>query len=121
MIQTIETKKCPVCSRELRGRTDKVFCSAKCKNNLNNAKNRVLQEKIKPITEKLKQNYEILENLLTAGRKEVSSTELQGKGFDFNYLTNFKRNQSAGAKNVNYIYDLGYTQKDEKTLILLRA
>lgn len=80
---------CPVCSGKVYGRTDKRYCSIKCKNE----HHRIARKRSKPLVfelnRKLLRNLNILEGLL--GRKSnflrVHKSILIRHGFDLNSIT----------------------------------
>ena len=79
--------KCPYCNREVSGRTDKVFCDDKCRNNYYYKINGERSTYIRNINKKLLRNRGILKTLNPAGKKYVVKKTLDDLGFDFTCFT----------------------------------
>ena len=114
-------KSCKECNRNFRGRTDKLFCSVKCKNRYNyKLKERIIVPTAE-IDKILHRNYVILlEEMKHAPRtKKIKRLILAKKKFDFNYLTNYRVNSKG--KVYHYVYDLAWMAfSDNEVLIVKR-
>jgi hypothetical protein len=98
---------CLTCGKPLRGRTDKKFCDAGCKNEHNNRLQHEEREAIKAIDRVLKHNRRVLKQWLGANHhKVVSMAELMQSGLRFDYYTHHHTNQ----RDEQYVfcYDYGY-------------
>ena len=88
-------RKCVVCDSTLFGRSDKIFCSSKCKNvyhsELRKTNKTVSSETIKV----LYRNYRILCEVMGENcfKYEINKLVLQSKGFDFDTITGFETNK----------------------------
>lgn len=109
---------CLTCGKPLRGRTDKKFCDAGCKNEHNNRLQRQEREAIKAIDRTLKHNRRVLRQCLgDYGTRQVPSNTLLHMGFRFDYFTHhFIDRQS---RRYVFCYDYGYlTLGDGRCLIV---
>lgn len=98
--------RCLECGDQIRyGRTDKKFCSEKCKakhhNDLAKA-GRSFKHKIIGI---INRNYEILEEILWAGTESVDLLDLMAQGFVPDVVTSYRRK---GKHDVYTCYDIKY-------------
>ncbi|WP_344828182.1 hypothetical protein [Rurimicrobium arvi] len=112
---------CLRCARPMRGRTDKRFCSSRCRNLFNNkrkAGNRLL---IRQINNALLRNLEILSALLAAEYHGIrlDRQQLAEKGFDFRYSTASRFSQRGNY--YCFIYEYAYRILPDETIILLRC
>ncbi|HXB10248.1 MAG TPA: hypothetical protein VNW04_24155 [Puia sp.] len=100
-------QQCLNCGKPLKGRTDKKFCDAGCKNEYNNRLQREERAAINPIDLILKHNRRVLKQWLGADHHKVVQTEgLLQVGFRFEYHTHHYSNQR-GDQYV-FCYDYGY-------------
>ncbi len=113
--------KCLVCSKEMKGRSDKKFCSINCKNqfhrDLKEQTNSVVQE----IDEILHRNYEICIKLMKMEKnKKISFPRLtlEKMGFNFNYYTSTYVNSQK--KQLHYVYDYAWMEFSSRDIMLYR-
>lgn len=102
------SKYCLECEEEIKGRSDKKFCSDLCRNSYNNKINSESTNYVRNINGILRKNRRILEGLIPEG-KETSKTrkdKLSSLGFNFQYYTNIYTTK----KGVSYFfcYEFGY-------------
>lgn len=114
----MEVKKCLECSRELKGRIDKKFCSDYCRNTYNNRLNRASKNLIRNTNNRLRKNYTILSALNTSGKTKTTRSKLIGKNFDFNFFTSIYTTKAG--KTYFYIYDQGYLPLDDEYYLLIK-
>jgi hypothetical protein len=116
---TANTKTCLACSQTIKGRTDKKFCDDTCRNNYNNRLNSDATPLMRTITNILRRNRRILEEVLS-GRKTIHITneKLAAKGFRFQYFTHTYTNQKDGT--YYYCYDYGYMKKDNNIYLVVK-
>jgi len=110
-------RKCLQCYEQLKGRADQKFCNDQCRSAFNNSQYVESNTVIKSINKILKKNYSILSTLYSAGKTSTSRSDLQKKGFCFDYFTftNTTRNS-----NVNFFcYDHGFREQEPNKLILV--
>lgn len=100
------TKNCLECGEPIKGRIDKKFCSDYCRNNYNNKANSDATNYVRNITNILKKNRRILQELIPEETAKVNKNKLLQKGFNFQYITNIYTTK----KNTTYYfcYEYGY-------------
>ena len=83
-------RKCPYCKEEVKGRSDKLFCSPYCKSSyhyqetLNNEDNL-----FKVIDKQLKLNRRLLKDYNKSGKSVVRKETLLKEGFNPKYFTHY--------------------------------
>ena len=113
----MKDRKCLQCYEQLRGRADQKFCSDQCRSAYNNQQYLESNNVIRTINRILKKNYFILSTLNSEGKTSASKSDLQKKGYRFDYFTytNTSRNS-----RVNYFcYDQGYREQASNKLVLV--
>ncbi len=114
----MENRKCLECYEQLRGRADQKFCSDQCRSAYNNKLYSVSQNVINSVNRILRKNYIILSAFNAAGKNSTSKSELQKKGYRFDYFTCTSITRSS---QVNYFcYDQGYRELENNRITLLR-
>jgi len=101
-------RTCRLCKNEFRGRSDKVFCSSKCKSTYHIKLNKATNLATHRIDKILHRNRSILLEILgkNKGYKKVSRKELDNRNFNFHYITHHHTNVQG--KFVNYVYDFSW-------------
>jgi len=113
----MDDRKCLQCFEQLRGRTDQKFCCDQCRSSYNNNKTIESDTLIKSINRILQKNYSILSTLKANGKTTTKKSDLQNKGYCFEYYT---YSDSTRNKNINYYcYDHGFREKENDKLILV--
>lgn len=112
-----DDRKCPFCGVDIKGRTDKIFCSTPCRNAWHNMERAKRERHIREINRILKNNWRILTKLNKNGKTKVSRYKLEGMGFDRRYYTSTYR--SAKGNLFLLCYDQGFLElnKDEFFLV----
>lgn len=112
--------KCKICKTNIQGRTDKVFCSLKCKNFYHISLRSVTQKQAYSIDRHLHRNRSILLELLgkTTKKMKVSRILLEEKKFHWKYHTHHHIN-SAG-KMMHYVYDFGWMEFSDDEVLIVR-
>lgn len=89
-----------------KGRTDRKFCCAECKNLYHN-KGRIIpwQNYAKKVNRILETNAMILRHLHKIGIGSVGIVEMKRMGFEFDYCTSFAKE---GGRNRYTCYDMQY-------------
>lgn len=99
-------KKCPVCGSPVRGRTDKIFCSTKCKS-INQYESRQQDEKFYLMVDRqLKVNRKLLKRYNRSGFTTVRKSELIAEGFDPKFFTHYWKNKKGDV--YLFCYDYGF-------------
>lgn len=110
-------RKCLQCFEQLRGRADQKFCSDQCRSAYNNSQYFESNTVIRTINKILKKNYSILATLNAMGKTTANKSDLQKKGFCFDYFTYTCITRNS---HVNYFcYDQGYREQDNNKLVLV--
>lgn len=99
-------KKCPECGEEIKGRTDKKFCSDLCRNSFNNKLNSDSTNYVRNINNILRKNRRILEELNPTDTAKVSKNKLIEKGFSLSYFTNTYTTKKGAT--YYFCYEYGY-------------
>ncbi|MBO6057090.1 MAG: hypothetical protein J6P64_02570 [Bacteroidales bacterium] len=111
------TNRCPYCNRIIEGRTDKMFCDDRCRNNYYYKVNSEQKSYIRYINKILLKNRGILRTVNPYGRKLVSKRSLEELGFDFNCYTSVYKTRKG--KEYYLVYDQAYSFDDPENLTLL--
>ncbi len=103
---------CLHCNEEIKGRTDKKFCSPYCRSAFHYQKNRDKEESLfKTIDKQLKTNRKILKNYNKAGLATVSVQKLLGEGFNPKYFTHYWKNKKGQV--YLFCYEYGFLELKE--------
>ncbi len=111
------TKKCPYCNRIIVGRTDKVFCDDKCRNNFYYRVNNEQKTYIRAINKILLKNRGILRTVNPFGRTSVTKRCLEELEFDFNCFTGIHKTKKG--KLYYLVYDQAYSIDDDEKVSLV--
>lgn len=111
-------RTCIQCNKGFYGRSDKKFCSLKCKNEQSNEKRKLPYELIRQVHNTLKQNYNILRKYYIGKAIKVPQEQLLKDGFNFQYFTQGYTNTKG--EHYRYCYDLGYLCLDEHQVLIVR-
>jgi len=111
-------RKCLECYEQLRGRADQKFCNDQCRSAFNNRQLVDSNKVIRSINRILKKNYSILSALNPEGKTTIHLSDLQKKGYRFDYFTC----SYLGRNNRSYFfcYDMGYCELENSKVILVR-
>jgi len=110
-----------MCSKKVVGRSDKLFCSVKCKSSYH----RKLRRKTKliaiTIDEILHRNRSILYEIIgdVATKKMVSRIVLEKKKFQFIYHTHTHKNKYG--KTYFYVYDLAWMSFSNNEVLIIKT
>ncbi|WP_378187497.1 hypothetical protein ACE939_04030 [Aquimarina sp. W85] len=98
---------CLHCSTELKGRSDKKFCSPYCRSAYHYEMNKQKESSLfKTIDRHLKTNRKILKSYNKAGLATVKKEKLLNAGFNPNYFTHYWKNRK---KQVYlFCYEYGF-------------
>jgi len=97
---------CTECNNEVIGRTDKIFCSVKCKSIHQYEKSQKENTFYFSVDKQLKRNRKILKRYNKSGFTTIRKGVLLEEGFNPNFFTHYWKNQ----KNDVYLfcYDFGF-------------
>lgn len=111
-------KKCKICGKELKGRSDKIFCSIRCKNYYHVNLRAVTNKAVESINKKLHRNRSILLEIMGKHKTQmtVDRRVLENKKFTFKYQTHYNINKHG--KTYHYVYDFSWMEfSNDKILI----
>ena len=113
-------KKCKICKTTLLGRTDKLFCSVKCKNYYHVHLRAATDKEAYPLDKHLHRNRSILLEIMgkNGTQKKVARTILDSKKFHFGYITHYHLN--AQNKTVHYVYDFSWMIFSDQEILIKR-
>jgi len=114
-------KKCKICTKKIYGRSDKIFCSIRCKSSYHQKLGIVTKIAAKEIDIILHRNRSILLEILgkNGKQKKVKRIVLEKRKFRFKYHTHFYINSKN--KMYHHIYDFAWMAfSDDEVLIVRR-
>jgi hypothetical protein len=113
-------RKCKICSKPIIGRSDKVFCSVRCKNYYHTNLRKVTDIAVKEINKILHRNRSIL--LEVMGKRKIqikiNRIELDKKKFNYKYHTHTYINSKG--KTYYYVYDFAWMEFSDDELLIVR-
>lgn len=107
----MEQRKCLLCEKSFRGRSDKKFCNDYCRNAYNNSRKTINQNEVRRINNVLSKNRKILDSLSSdtaSSCVRVKGDVLTEMGFVFKYQTQVKNHKSG--LNIWFCYDYYYLE-----------
>ncbi len=114
----MENRKCLECYEQLRGRADQKFCSDQCRSAFNNRQYAESYTVINSVNRILKKNYFIISSLYSSGQIRTSKSDLQKRGYQFDYFTCTNTTRS---NQTNYFcYDHGIRELENNKITILR-
>ena len=114
----VAEKTCAECGEKIVGRADKKFCSDGCRNAFNYQRNRPSSNYVRNVTNILKRNRKILEELNPTGKRKLPKDKLSEKGFNFTYHTQIHTTRKGG--NYTFCFEQGYLELEDGWLLLVR-
>ena len=111
---------CKICKKRLSGRSNKIFCSQRCKNHYHHNLRRVTRDASYDIDIMLHRNRSILLELMgkNAVQKKVNRRSLERKKFNFKYLTHYHVNKQG--KMYSYVYDFAWMDFSDDEILIVR-
>ena len=114
---TETTHKCPYCNKVIVGRTDKLFCDDRCRNNYYYKLNCEQKTLIRKVNKKLLKNRGILRTVNPYGKKLVSKKFLEEQGFDFNCFTSVHTTRKG--KEYRLVYDQAFCIEEDQVRLVV--
>ena len=117
----IKEKNCLACEKQIRGRSDKKFCSDYCRNTFNNSLKSNSNNLVRNVNNALRKNRSILEELLPENELtvKVNREKLQSLGYQFRYFTHTYTTRTG--KTYYYCYDYGYLPLENDWFLVVRG
>lgn len=114
-------RKCKMCSNKIIGRSDKIFCSDKCKTSYHEKLAKVTLRATLKIDKILHRNRSILLEILgkTIQSKKVPRQILDAKKFNWTYITHYHVNSQN--KTVHYVYDFSWMIFSDQEVLIKRT
>ncbi len=113
-------KKCKICSQPISGRSDKKFCSQKCKNYYHTNLIRVTRKAVHQIDIILHRNRSILLEILGKSKTQlkIERVDLDTRKFNFKYHTHLQVNSQG--KIYYYVYDFAWMEFSNNEVLIIR-
>ncbi|SKB77430.1 hypothetical protein [Maribacter arcticus] len=105
----IDAKNCPVCGTEVKGRSDKKYCSVKCKSIHQYEQRQETEAFFLKVDRQLKINRKLLRRFNKSGFTTIRSSELISQGFDPNFFTHYWKNKKGEV--YLFVYEYGFLSK----------
>ena len=112
--------KCKICKKPIVGRSDKKFCSIKCKNYYHVNLRRVTSLEVIEINKILHRNRSILLEIMGKHKtqKKINRIILEKMKFRFKYHTHTTTNSKG--KIYNYVYDFAWMEFSNNEILVVR-
>ena len=112
--------KCKICSKQIIGRSDKIFCSVKCKNYYHINLRKVTDIAVEEINKILHRNRSILLEILGKHKTQVKINRiiLDKKKFIYKYHTHTITNKQE--KIYYYVYDFAWMEFSDNEILIVR-
>jgi predicted nucleic acid-binding Zn ribbon protein len=105
-------KLCPICNSAVKGRSDKIFCSVKCKSIEQYEKRQENEQFFLKVEKQLRVNRKVLKRYNKSGFTTIRAAELAKEGFDPNFFTHYWKNQKGDV--YLFVYEYGFLIRKEK-------
>lgn len=102
----MDKKKCPVCDIVIVGRTDKKFCSTKCKSIHEYEKRQERDAFYLKVDRQLKINRKLLKKYNVSGYTTIRQSVLLAQNFNPKFFTHYWKNQSGDI--YLFVYEFGF-------------
>ncbi len=111
---------CRICKSKLIGRSDKQFCSQKCKSHYHRRLRAVTKNATRRIDNILHRNRSILLEIMgkNTSQKTISSHELDRRKFNMRYMTGFYEN--AQGKRYHVVYDFAWMAFSNGKILIIK-
>lgn len=113
-------KQCKICKTKIVGRSDKIFCSIKCKSFYHQKLSSVTNDATKRIDTILHRNRSILLEIMGKNKHQIKINKilLDKKKFNYSYVTGYYLNSKN--KMYNYVYDFSWMIFSENIVHIYR-
>ncbi|MFT4536012.1 MAG: hypothetical protein ACI9P5_003385 [Saprospiraceae bacterium] len=115
-----EIRTCKMCKNRLVGRSDKVYCSVKCKTDCNHRLNTVTRIATGDIDDILHRNRSTLLEIMGKNKSQMKIPRnlLDKKKFNYSYITHYHINNQG--KMVHYVYDFSWMIFSDQEILIKR-
>lgn len=112
--------KCKICNNRIYGRTDKIFCSVRCKNYYHTNLRRVTNIAVADIDIILHRNRAILLEIMGKSKTQlkINRLVLEKKKFRYKYHTHFHINSRG--KMYYHLYDFAWVEFSDDEILIVR-
>ena len=111
------SKKCIECGADMKGRSDKRYCSDSCRSSYHNRMNSDASNFVRNVNNILRKNRRILEENNPKGKAKIPREKLLEQGFKFTYFTNEYITKSGNI--YHFCYEQGYIELDDGMVALV--
>ena len=113
-------RQCEQCGNPLAGRSDKRFCSVKCKNDFYSSQRRETRFATREVDQILHRNREILQTIMGEKRNKmtIARLELTQMGFNFDFITGIYSNKQG--KMYHNVYDFAWMAFSTQEILIVR-
>lgn len=98
-------ERCLMCSKELDGRLNKIFCTDLCRAKYHNRKKSTDERGVRAVNKILLKNRETLKNIGIGGNQKLKKEVLLMKGFNFDFFT---QTRDQNGRTYKFCYEWGY-------------
>lgn len=111
---------CRLCKTKFTGRSDKSFCSVKCKSSYHHKLRAVTNSATTKIDKILHRNRSILLEVMgkNSAQKRIRSIDLDRKKFNYNYITKYTVNKNG--KTYHHVYDFAWMRFSDDGILIIR-
>ena len=114
-----DKKKCPVCDSVLKGRSDKKFCSAKCKSIHQYEQRQETEAFYLEVERQLRINRKLLKRYNRSGFTTIRQSELIAEGFNPKFFTHYWKNKKGEVYLFVFEYGFLSTRRNDKDKYVL--
>ncbi len=102
----IKIKICPICDTSVKGRSDKKFCSTKCKSIDQYEKRHETEDFYLMVERQLRTNRKLLKSYNKSGFTTIRKSELTREGFNPKFFTHYWKNKKGDI--YLFVYEYGF-------------
>ncbi|MEX2410091.1 MAG: hypothetical protein WD607_01755 [Candidatus Paceibacterota bacterium] len=116
-----EIRLCLNCKAPLEGRSDKKFCSLRCKNKYSNANRNKKDLIYKKVDDQLHKNHKVLERFykLSNGIEFIDQRPLLMEGFNTSYFVGIQKSKTTG-DTIYVIYNYGFIINNSHKILIIK-
>lgn len=113
-------KNCKICKKEIKGRSDKIFCSLACKSYYHRKLRDVTNKTTLTIDKILHRNRSILLEIIGKHKTQIKimRIDLDKKKFNYKYHTHININSKG--KTFYWLYDLAWMEFSNDEVLIIR-